>query len=75
MAAHLACDPEPGPTSQSLAQHASYFLLAVSIRSDFCNPQKNVSLPCCFSKSDLALLPCADQQKAGGALSAALWTA
>ena len=33
MAAHLACEPEPGPASQSLAQQASYFLLAVSIRS------------------------------------------
>lgn len=32
MAAHLASDPEPGAALQSLAQQASYFLLAVSIR-------------------------------------------
>lgn len=33
MAAHLASDPDPGSAMQSLAQQASYFLLAVSIRS------------------------------------------
>ena len=33
LAAHLAHDPEPGWAMQSLAQQASHFLLAVSIRS------------------------------------------